>query len=1073
MLHRVRVLGSRARWTVALGVGLALLLAIAAVSLPAIATAFPPAPEQDAQRLTIPFPRLSMWWPDSDNPSQTAVARARYDYMGLQNRDAHHVNELRFLNRDMILLGTNNARELNVRFDAGYDNSFNKEVQSASTDWIITQVGSTITSDIDDVTTTIPVADGAKFETSETALIDHELVSIVATSPTSLTVKPRGTVTPAAAHASGTRIASVASLWTGAIEFDVTASCPTADVGYGPETWSQWNVRRAHSVADSVGPEAAYYWDGVIVDCYDSHVHWWGGTGSDRVRNLDFNRDNSADNTAALDVAWNSGMTTLGAMYRAAMPDKVLLFNGNMRNFSSNGNIFEAFPQIDWDVATWNDVMFDWQYPRASYTEFLANAQSPNLTTFETYEYPDGPAPVGWTIDDYVPDYRKMRFGLCTALMGDGFFSFELSSSGHGTKGLFWFDEYDNAGVRPGYLGQPKGPAVEVVIDAEHTNVYRREYEHGIALVNPGDLARTVDLGRSFRKIKGTQAPSVNDGSDVTAVTLPPKDGIVLVKPFVLNGDDAYTTTTVVTAESAVASASEMCFDTGSGFGPSVPCTWSYSITLPEGDGPKTVTARYVGDSGTWEFSDAIVLDSTPPSTEATTYGVYGAFPRFLATDELSGVARTVWGAPEGVLITTLPGWWPIQYYSVDNAGNVEPRHFTAYKRVGLMFKPVYVRRAAIDLAAIDGSDTAEIYWALDSVDGTGSMVTTDTLGEHTLEYRPVDSQGNIAAAQTITFTIDPVTAERISGDDRYKNAAAVSAAHFSSATTVVVASGADAAFCDALSSAGLAGAVGGPMLLTKVDSLPASTTAEIQRLGASDVIIVGGTPSVSNSVKTALQNLGLTATRIDGDNRYEVAAAVGAKIKAIKGAAFEPTAFVAKGTDFPDALSCSAYAAGRCLPVLLTNPGSTSLPGATSAALTSLGIREAVIAGSTTSVSTTLENAIKNKLGTGGVVKRVSGTDRYAVAASMAETATAHGWATPSHTAVASGEVFADGMVGGAAVGSSGGLMLLTRGDALPTASKGFLEVHAREIDRCQVFGGTPTVSSGVLTAIDTALNR
>ena len=56
-----------------------------------------------------------------------------------------------------------------------------------------------------------------------------------------------------------------------------------------------------------------------------------------------------------------------------------------------------------------------------------------------------------------TPDYRKMRFGLTTALLNDGFFSYEINTNGHGSLCLMWFDEYDNAGAGRGYLGQPLG----------------------------------------------------------------------------------------------------------------------------------------------------------------------------------------------------------------------------------------------------------------------------------------------------------------------------------------------------------------------------------------------------------------------------------------------------------------------------------------------------------------------------------------------------------------------------------------------------------------------------------------
>jgi hypothetical protein len=63
-------------------------------------------------------------------------------------------------------------------------------------------------------------------------------------------------------------------------------------------------------------------------------------------------------------------------------------------------------------------------------------------------------------------------------------------------------------------------------------NIYRRDFEHGVALVNPTAAPATINLGGTFRKIKGTQDPQVNDGSLVTSVTLPAKDGLILLRQF-------------------------------------------------------------------------------------------------------------------------------------------------------------------------------------------------------------------------------------------------------------------------------------------------------------------------------------------------------------------------------------------------------------------------------------------------------------------------------------------------------------------------------------------------------------
>ena len=50
--------------------------------------------------------------------------------------------------------------------------------------------------------------------------------------------------------------------------------------------------------------------------------------------------------------------------------------------------------------------------------------------------------------------------------------------------------------------------------------------------MNATNSVQTVALGNEFEKIKGTQAPSVNDGRIVTSVTLGPLDGIVLIRPL-------------------------------------------------------------------------------------------------------------------------------------------------------------------------------------------------------------------------------------------------------------------------------------------------------------------------------------------------------------------------------------------------------------------------------------------------------------------------------------------------------------------------------------------------------------
>ena len=94
----------------------------------------------------------------------------------------------------------------------------------------------------------------------------------------------------------------------------------------------------------------------------------------------------------------------------------------------------------------------------------------------------------------------------------------------------------------------------------------------------------------------------------------------------------------------------------------------------------------------------------------------------------------------------------------------------------------------------------------------------------------------------------------RMAGMDRYETSAAVSAQSFSRSSTVFVATG--ASFPDALGGGPLAGGLPGPLLLVKPTSVPASIAAELGRLGAERVVIVGGPGAVSSAVATELARL-------------------------------------------------------------------------------------------------------------------------------------------------------------------------------------------------------------------------
>ena len=122
--------------------------------------------------------------------------------------------------------------------------------------------------------------------------------------------------------------------------------------------------------------------------------------------------------------------------------------------------------------------------------------------------------------DTSSTDYQNMRYGLASCLVGgNGYFFFDV---GNADNTLYFYDEY-NSNLGAATTSPPTA--------AYQNGVWRRDFQNGIALVNPkGNGARTVTLETSYKHINGTQDPTVNNGTTVTQVTLNDRDGLILLR---------------------------------------------------------------------------------------------------------------------------------------------------------------------------------------------------------------------------------------------------------------------------------------------------------------------------------------------------------------------------------------------------------------------------------------------------------------------------------------------------------------------------------------------------------------
>jgi len=275
----------------------------------------------------------------------------------------------------------------------------------------------------------------------------------------------------------------------------------------------------------------------------------------------------------------------------------------------------------------------------------------------------------------------------------------------------------------------------------------------------------------------------------------------------------------------------------------------------------------------------------------------------------------------------------------------------------------------------------------------------------------PEAVEGHLASCTDGTVT-------RIAGPNRYATAAQIARQAFpSGATTAYLANG--TAYPDAVAAGPVAAMNDAPLLLTTAAVLPGETLLALRDLNVTQVVVLGGEGAISASVESQLATE-FKVTRIAGSNRDATAAAISASTFATP----VDVAYIATGTNFPDALvgGPAAYMAGG--PILLTDPNQLST--ATEAEIVRLQPGKIVILGGPAAVDPNVETALSAH----APVSRLAGRDRYATAAATSETLP-----TPASTIyIATGLKFPDAVA--ATPLALANPMLLVSEAGLPTAT-------------------------------------
>jgi hypothetical protein len=253
-------------------------------------------------------------------------------------------------------------------------------------------------------------------------------------------------------------------------------------------------------------------WDGIFLDDALPGPTWFVGSG------LDVNGDGKADADADVNAAWQRGWKEMAKNLRSKLGSSAILIGNGSVDYASvlNGVLFEDFPKYGWTDGLKNYQQSISVNVKPSFTAINSNANNTSNPT----------------------SYREMRLGLGSAMLGDGYYSFDYGNQDHGQ--VWWYDEYDaklgNAISAPRLL-LPEGKTG--VVDG----VWWRDYEKGAVIVNSLSSSQRVSLPAVYERLRGTQDTAVNNGKLETEISMQSRDALLLYRrteASSLNASTAY-----------------------------------------------------------------------------------------------------------------------------------------------------------------------------------------------------------------------------------------------------------------------------------------------------------------------------------------------------------------------------------------------------------------------------------------------------------------------------------------------------------------------------------------------------
>lgn len=467
-------------------------------------------------RYGIAYPRLGMWWLDPYEESAEAIAR--YDLLLNEMDDPElwgKLEEVREINEDIILLRPLSPSEQMVYFDFDLDQP-NPIITDLPTDFFMMYQGTSLSDNISKRDRWVEVRDlfdddgnPLFYEGDDVAIGSYESATILEIDYDNEAIKlDRGYGRDAMSHDKGAGIRAHVRFWPGTWVMNVTSACPQLlvdGVDYPVDYITYYHLITQDMVT---GVEAAYDYDYMVIDQdavkYDGFVidrfedsQSWLSWEEDDYRAIDPYLTNDPVKVSEFDLMVQETVDQYTTLLRETFDVDIIIRNNptTVRHEIHEGQVYESFGWDDLSDSFWQDlfgaeqdVVDYYGYDRLTYLGWSSVKDNP-LLLMEVYDDEsvpddDGDGSYDNPLDDrdFEANEQRFRLSFTSTLLGDGFYSYEVNTNGHGVLGLMWFDAYDLGKDQKGYLGYPLG-AYEEVDD----QVYVRTFEYGVVVVNVSD----------------------------------------------------------------------------------------------------------------------------------------------------------------------------------------------------------------------------------------------------------------------------------------------------------------------------------------------------------------------------------------------------------------------------------------------------------------------------------------------------------------------------------------------------------------------------------------------------------